>query len=38
MQLKDLCLALIQCESEIEVIDILKTENYWDEEEMGNYL
>ena len=33
MQLKDLCLALIQCESEIEVIDILKTENYWDEEE-----
>ena len=38
MQLKDLCLALIQCESEIEVIDILKTENYWDEERMGNYL
>lgn len=30
MQLKDLCLALVQCESEDEVIDLLKKEKYWD--------
>jgi hypothetical protein len=30
MQLKDLCLALIHCESEDEVIEILKREKYWD--------
>jgi hypothetical protein len=30
MQLKDLCLALVKCESEEEVIDILKREKYWD--------
>jgi uncharacterized protein YpmB len=30
MQLKDLCLALVHCESEDEVIDILKKEGYWD--------
>ncbi|MCX6238711.1 MAG: hypothetical protein NTY07_14300 [Bacteroidia bacterium] len=33
MQLKDLCLDLVQCESEDEVIDILKREKYWDKEE-----
>ena len=33
MQLKDLCLSLIKCESEEEVIDILKKENYWDDSE-----
>lgn len=33
MQLKDLCLALIQCESEQEVIELLKKEKYWDRPE-----
>lgn len=33
MQLKDLCLALVHCESEDEVIDILKREKYWDSPE-----
>jgi hypothetical protein len=30
MQLKDLCLALVHCENEEEVIEILKREKYWD--------
>jgi hypothetical protein len=30
MQLKDLCLALVNCETEEEVIKILKKEKYWD--------
>lgn len=30
MQLKDLCLALVNCETEEEVIEILKREKYWD--------
>lgn len=30
MQLKDLCLALVLCETEEEVIEILKREKYWD--------
>jgi hypothetical protein len=33
MSLKDLCYALIHTESEDEVIDILKKENYWDDSE-----
>jgi len=33
MQPKELCLKLIQCESEEEVIEILKKENYWDNPE-----
>lgn len=33
MQLKDLCLALIQCETEDEVIELLKQEKYWDRPE-----
>lgn len=33
MQLKDLCLALVQCETEEEVIEILKREKYWDRPE-----
>ncbi len=33
MQLKDLCLALIHCETEDEVIEILKREKYWDRPE-----
>ncbi|MFN8310886.1 MAG: hypothetical protein U0T73_13070 [Chitinophagales bacterium] len=33
MQLKDLCLALVQCETEEEVIEILKREKYWDRSE-----
>lgn len=33
MQLKDLCLALVQCESEDEVVEILKKEKYWDRPE-----
>lgn len=30
MQLKDLCLALVHCESEEELIGILKSERYCD--------
>jgi len=30
MQLKDLCLALVNCETEAEVISLLKNEKYWD--------
>src|SRR5689334_11008287 len=30
MQLKDLCLSLVKCESEEDVIEILKKEKYWD--------
>ena len=37
MQLKDLCLALVKCESEQEVIEILKSEKYWDREENWQY-
>ncbi len=37
MQLKDLCLTLVQCESEEEVIDILKKEKYWDKQENWQY-
>ncbi|WP_019540495.1 hypothetical protein [Proteiniphilum acetatigenes] len=37
MQLKDLCLSLVQCESEPEIIDILKTEKYWDNPENWHY-
>lgn len=33
MQLKDLCLSLVQCETEEEVIEILKKEKYWDRAE-----
>jgi hypothetical protein len=33
MQLKDLCLALVKCETEEEVIKILKQEKYWDNQE-----
>ncbi|MBM3455057.1 MAG: hypothetical protein FJX80_07910 [Bacteroidetes bacterium] len=33
MQLKDLCLTLVQCETEEEVIEILKREKYWDRPE-----
>ena len=33
MELHELCLNLIHCESEQEVIDILKKENYWDDED-----
>jgi|JI10StandDraft_1071094.scaffolds.fasta_scaffold15990_1 hypothetical protein len=33
MNLKDLCLALVQCETEEEVIEILKREKYWDNPE-----
>ncbi len=33
MQLKDLCLALVHCETEEEVIEILKREKYWDRPE-----
>lgn len=33
MQLKDLCLALVKCETEEEVIQILKQEKYWDNQE-----
>jgi len=33
LQLKDLCLALVQCETEEEVIEILKREKYWDRPE-----
>jgi len=31
MQSKDLCLVLVQCETEEEVIEILRREKYWDE-------
>lgn len=37
MQLKDLCLALVKCESENEVIEILKKEKYWDRDENWQY-
>lgn len=37
MQSKDLCLALVKCESEVEVIDLLKKEKYWDREENWQY-
>ena len=37
MQLKDLCLTLVQCESEEEVIDLLKKEKYWDKQEYWQY-
>jgi hypothetical protein len=37
MQLKDLCLALIKCERENEVINILKNEGYWDNSENWHY-
>jgi hypothetical protein len=37
MQLKDLCMALVQCESEEEVIEILKKEKYWDRDENWQY-
>ncbi|MBI5214717.1 MAG: hypothetical protein HY960_03085 [Ignavibacteriae bacterium] len=33
MQLKDLCLALVHCETEDEIIEILKREKYWDRPE-----
>lgn len=33
MQLKDLCLALVQCETEDEIIGLLKQEKYWDRPE-----
>ena len=33
MQLKDLCIALANCEAEEEVIEILKREKYWDNPE-----
>jgi hypothetical protein len=33
MTAKDLCLALIKCESEKEIIEILKQENLWDDSE-----
>ncbi len=33
MQHKDLCLALVHCETEQEVIEILKREKYWDRPE-----
>jgi hypothetical protein len=36
-QLKDLCLSLVQCESEEEIIDILKKEKYWDRQENWQY-
>jgi len=37
MQLKDLCLALVKCESEEQVIDLLKVEKYWDKQEYWRY-
>ena len=37
MQLKGLRLALVQCESEEEVIDLLKKEKYWDKQEYWQY-
>ena len=37
MQLKDLCLSLAQCETEKEIIQILKDENYWDNPENWHY-
>ena len=37
MQLKDLCLTLVKCESEEEVIEILKKEKYWDRDENWQY-
>lgn len=37
LQLKELCLALIQCESEDEVIGILKKEKYWEDPENWQY-
>lgn len=37
MQLRDLCLALVQCESENEVIDLLRKEKYWDREDNWQY-
>lgn len=37
MQLKDLCLNLIRCESEEEVIAILKREKYWDRQDNWQY-
>jgi hypothetical protein len=33
MQLKDLCFALVKCETEEEVIELLKQEKYWDRPE-----
>ncbi|MBI1341911.1 MAG: hypothetical protein GC171_03140 [Terrimonas sp.] len=33
MQLKDLCIALVQCETEDEVIELLIQEKYWDRPE-----
>ena len=37
MQLKDLCLSLVQCESESEIIEILIKEKYWDNLENWHY-
>lgn len=37
MQLKDLCIALVQCESEEEVIELLRKEKYWDKQENWQY-
>ena len=37
MHLKDLCLSLVQCESEEQIISLLKKENYWDKEENWQY-
>ncbi|MBE0550957.1 MAG: hypothetical protein IH619_01075, partial [Ignavibacterium sp.] len=36
-QLKDLCLSLVQCESEEEIINLLKNEKYWDKQENWQY-
>ena len=37
MQLKDLCLSLVKCESESEIIEILIKEKYWDNPENWHY-
>lgn len=37
MPLRDLCIALVQCESEEEVIELLKTEKYWDKDEYWQF-
>jgi hypothetical protein len=37
LQLKDLCIALVQCESEQEVVEILKQEKFWDKPENWQY-
>lgn len=37
MQLKEFCLALVHCESEEEVIELLKKEKYWDKSENWQY-